>query len=118
MKLKAGRSNQSYLLVATSDLHVFVWIPRLNNTRSAGVTVRKRTGRDWRHWRMTLWQRNARDLARVRKKGSGRTGRYAVRATVTVFELATWWTENGTTERMDMKSYVRLKVAPGGRRID
>lgn len=96
---------------------MFVWLPRINNTRSAGVTVRKRTGRDWRHYRLVLWQRNPHDFSRVRKKGKGRSGRYAVRPTVTAFELAAWWTENGTTERMDMKSYVRLKIALGGRKV-
>lgn len=98
------------MLVAWSNLHVFYW--RWSwGSHSAGATVRYRTRGDWSHWRVVLFQRNGRRIESVRD------GRYRARRSLTLIEVTHWRTAPGTRERVGLKSYVRVKVSPGGRPV-
>lgn len=107
-----GRSNQSQLLVAANNLHLFVWCPALG-ADSYGATLRFRRDERWTHLRLLLMRRNPR-----RREGLPREGRWLARKTLTAFEVSRWVTENGTRERVGLKQYVRVKVGPGGRHVD
>lgn len=116
--LTPGRSKQSHLVVATKNVHLFVWAPGWTGADSTGVTFRWRREVDWHHLRLIVMQRNTQDRSRHRTRHTKRGGqRFAIRPTLTLVELAAWKTRNGTTERDDMKRYLRVKVCPGGRRI-
>lgn len=121
MRLKRGRSKESYLLLALDHVHVFVWWPGMSRRcgpDSFGTTVRWRRGTSWQHVRLTLFQRNALRGSQLRSKNGGRAGQWAIRRTLTIFELSGWTTYNGTRERDGMKSYLRLKAGAGGRLLD
>lgn len=114
VKLKRGRSNSSWLVIAMRNLHVFVWTPGMGND-AAGFTARWRGDGYWRHVRVSVMQRNPVKPGRFRLQ-PGESIR--VRPTLTVLEIAGWRTANGTKERATIKSYVRLKAAaPGGTRV-
>lgn len=112
-KLIRGRSKNSHLLLAGRHVHVFVWLPSWGS-RSFGSTLRFRHRDGWTHYRLVLLQRNPTG-AQTRRQASGRAGRFYIRGTLTVFEVARWRTSPGTHGRDGMKQYVRLKVSPGGR---
>lgn len=116
VKLLRGRSRNSKLIVAGKRVHVFVWLPSWSVVNdSVGVTVRYRAHGGWTHWRIVLMQRNASALSRRRGQAGGRTNRVFTRRTLTLVELSRWRTQPGTSERVGLKAYARLKVSPGGR---
>lgn len=118
-RFRAGRSRQSILLIASRDVHVFVWSPRLG-ADSYGVTVRHRTrSNDWLHWRLVAFQHGSgMRTGYARKRHSNRGGqRFLARRTLTLLEASRWRTVGGTDARVGLKAYVRLKVSPGGRQV-
>jgi hypothetical protein len=120
VKLVRGRSKQSHLVLAWPNVHVFVWVPWAHGSESTGTTIRLRRLGGWDHYRLVLWQRNALTGRRGWKKTAHgeRSGRVALRPTITVCELARWRTAPGTADRVGLKAYVRLKVSAGGREVE
>lgn len=110
--MRAGRSRDSWMLVALDDLHAFAWAPFLG-ADSWGGMVRFRRGRAWRHYSVTLMRRNG----SRRRRTTARAGRFAARPTLTLFELAHWRTVGGVRDRDGLKAYLRVKVGPGGRAL-
>lgn len=112
-----GRSKQSQMVVAGKNIHVFAWAPWMG-ADSFGATLRRRKGSGWVHWRVILLQRNRFVKHRFKSRYKGRVGqRLALRQSLTLVELTRWTTRNGTRERDDLKSYLRLVLSPGGRRL-
>ena len=128
VKLKAGRSTKSYMLMAWKNAHLFVWLPRMG-TDSLGATFRVRRGGGWRHWRVTVLQRNhnpnakgpaqppvgTKNRPKRERYGKPRPGKFIARRSLTLFELSWWKTAPGVRDRIGLKGYVRLKASAGGR---
>jgi hypothetical protein len=115
-KPRAGRSRESVMLVAARNLHLFIWSPR-TGASSTGFTLRLRRGGGWTHYRLVLLQRN-RATGHSRRRHTARAGqRFAARPTLTLVELARWRTAPGTSERVGLKSYLRVKAGAGGRQL-
>lgn len=115
--MRWGRSKHSMLLLAGSNVHVFLWAPQLGAT-SYGVTVRHRDGDDWQHYRLMFLEHGRRPDSRQRGRHSDRGGqRFMARPTLIFAELSRWRTTGGTQVRVGLKSYIRVKIGPGGRQL-
>ena len=87
------------------NLHLYVFSPSAayGNYSGYGFHLRCRTGRSWRHL-----------LARLHCKGkANRRAR--------IYEICSWRSRNATSnrgkhpgQRLGFKSYLRIKVSPGG----
>jgi hypothetical protein len=109
-----GRSKASMMMLAWPNAHLFLFAPSLG-ADAYGVTFRVRRDGGWTHYRVTVCQRN-RGNAHSRRRHTDRGGqRFLARPTLTILELCRWRTAPGTNQRIDMKSYLRLKASAGGR---
>lgn len=114
VKWIAGRSRNSHMLLAWAHVHLFVWVPWTSGgDDSFGMTLRWRRAEGWTHVRMVIFQRNKID----RSRWKGRRGHWLLRRTLTLFEITRWDTRPGVYGRHGMKSYIRVKISPGGREL-
>lgn len=112
--MHVGRSKRSMLLLAARNAHLFIFAPALGSD-STGVTLRMRRAGGWTHYRVIVCQRNHPGYNQRRRHTKRHGQRFMARPTLTLIEIARWRTAPGTYDRTGLKSYLRVKLSPGGR---
>src|ERR1700729_1060229 len=105
-----GRSKRGSFFLTAKDFHVFIF--------RGGATLRIRhSHNDWQHYQVILLRKNKVGAYEQKRTRTRRGQKFLSPPTLTVFEIAHWKTLNGTVTRTGLKSYIRVKVGPGGKQV-
>lgn len=110
--------------------HFYVFVPGVSK-KSFGLTIKiRKSPHLWVHYQLILFERNRgrsdwireqkdnqKRYERGQRRNPARQGKFIVRPTITIFELTRWHTKGDNKTRKGLKSYIRLKVCPGGKAI-
>lgn len=105
------------MVVARENVHLFLFSPQTGaNCYGLTLRLRRSEGHDnWTHWTVKALQRGYKGRPGKSVKRGGQ--QFMVRRSLIVFEICRWETTRGTSERRNLKAYVRLKASPGGRQV-